>query len=57
MSEESALNNVIIASFFEENNLYLDALTQYEKAVNKSPEVEDYKVIYEEFMLANGIGN
>lgn len=57
LGAESSLNKVVYASFFEENNLYLDALTQYEDAVKLSPEVEDYKSIYEEFVLANGLGN
>ncbi len=57
LQEESSLNKIILASFFEENNLYLDALTLYEDAVNLSPEVEDYKAIYEEFILTNGLGN
>ena len=57
LGAESSLNKVVFASFFEENNLYLDALTQYEDAVKLSPEVEDYKVMYEEFILANGLGN
>lgn len=57
LQEESSLNKVILAYFFEEHNLYLDALTLYEDAVNLSPEVEDYKTIYEEFVLINGLRN
>ncbi|MEQ9426830.1 MAG: hypothetical protein RJQ09_20575 [Cyclobacteriaceae bacterium] len=54
---ESALNQIVIASFFEEKNLYVDALTAYEKAVAMSPEVEDFDMLYSEFKLANGLGN
>lgn len=43
LGQESALNKVLVASFFEENKLYLDALTQYEEAMRLSPDVEDYK--------------
>ena len=57
LGEESSLNKVVYASFFEENDLYLDALTEYEKAVEISPEVEDYKAMYEEFVLVNELGN
>jgi len=54
---ESSLNKLIIASFFAENNLYLDALTSYEEAVDLSPDVEDFKSIYEAFVAENGLGN
>ena len=57
LGEESALNRIVFASFYEENNLYLDALTEYEQAVQLSPDVEDFKAIYEEFIIANGLGN
>jgi len=57
VGEESSLDKLVYASFFEENNLYLDALTKYEEAVEMSPEVEDFKLIYDEFKEINDLRN
>ena len=53
IEEESALNKYILAGFYEENNLLIDALTNYEKAIELAPEVETFKEAYEEFLLRN----
>ena len=55
LTEDSPLNNLIFASFYEENNLILDAMTQYEKALIASPDVEDFKTIYDDFLINNGL--
>lgn len=55
ITEDSPLNNLIFASFYEENNLILDAMTQYEKALIASPEVQDFKTIYDDFLANNGL--
>ncbi|WP_420581208.1 hypothetical protein [Reichenbachiella sp.] len=55
LSDDSPLNNLIFASFYEENNLILDAMTQYEKALIASPDVEDFKVLYDDFLIKNGL--
>jgi hypothetical protein len=55
IAEDSPLNNLIYASFYEENNLLLDAMTQYEKAVNASPDVEDFQMLYDDFLIKNGL--
>jgi len=57
MVEGSSLNSLMYASFYEENGLYLDALTKYEAAVNENPEIEDFQAIYDQFIEANGLGN
>ncbi len=51
LPEGSPLNNIVLAGFYEENGLLLDALTQYEQAMQGSPEVEDFKVFYEDFLV------
>lgn len=51
--EESALNKYILAGFYEENNLLVDALTSYLDAMALAPEVESYQEAYEEFLLRN----
>ncbi len=55
IDDTSALNKLMLAGFYEENGLLLDALTQYEEAIRMSPEVEDFKALYEDFLLNNGI--
>ena len=55
VGEETALNKYILAGFYEENNLLVDALTSYEEAIKLAPEVETYKEAYEEFLLRNGL--
>jgi hypothetical protein len=55
VSDESAMSKLIYASFFEENGLLLDAITKYEEAIKISPEIEDFQVIYDMFLQANGI--
>jgi hypothetical protein len=53
--DDSPLNRLIYASFYEENNLLLDANTQYQKAIMLSPEVDDFKDMYQEFLIKNGL--
>jgi len=54
-SEESALNKVIMASFYEENKLILNAVENYETAIKLEPTVEDYKVAYGRFLQRNNL--
>jgi len=53
LSEETALNKFILAGFFEEHKLIIDALAAYEEAVRLAPDVDSYKEAYEEFLLRN----
>lgn len=55
VEEMSALNHYILAGFYEENGLLVDALTSYEKAIEMSPEVESFQEAYDEFLLRNGL--
>ena len=55
LGEQSSINNLILAEFYEENNLLLDALTSYEYAIKMSPDVEYYKEAYDEFLLRTGL--
>lgn len=57
ISDDSSLNKLIYASFFEENNLLLDALTKYEEAIALSPDVEDFEIMYKKFLINNGLSN
>ncbi|MFY0606222.1 MAG: hypothetical protein JXR10_05875 [Cyclobacteriaceae bacterium] len=52
---ESPLNKIIYASFYEENGLILDALTKYEEAIEMYPEIEDFQDLYQSFLINNGL--
>lgn len=54
---ESSLNNLILAEFYEENKLILDAITSYENAIKLSPEIEYFQKVYAEFLIRNGFKN
>ncbi len=57
VKEENALDNLVMAAFYEDNNLLLDALTAYERAIEIAPEVEIYQKAYEDFIVRNGFAN
>ncbi|MDH5603663.1 MAG: hypothetical protein OEY51_06980 [Cyclobacteriaceae bacterium] len=54
VKDKTALNKYILAGFYEENNLLVDALTSYEEAIRLAPDVDYYKEAYEEFIIRNG---
>ena len=56
LPKESAMNRVVYASFFEANNLHLEALDNYMMAVELSPQVIDFRQITEGFILENDLG-
>lgn len=55
--KESALDKLILASFYEQNNLLADALTSYEYAISMEPGVKAFHTAYEQFIFRNGLGN
>ena len=55
VAQDSPLSKVVLATFFEENALLLDALTKYEEAIQLSPDVESFRDLYEDFLIKNGI--
>ncbi len=56
LTEGSSMNGLIYASFYEENELYLDALTSFERAIEANPEIDDFQNIYDQFVAENGLG-
>lgn len=56
VDQATALNKYILAGFYEENNLLIDALTSYEEAIKLAPEVDSYREAYVEFLLRNRLG-
>ncbi len=55
VAEDSPLSKLIYASFFEEKGLLLDASTKYQEAIKMAPEVQDFKELYENFLITNGL--
>lgn len=55
VSEQTALNKLIMAGFFEQQNLFIDAISAYEEAIKLAPDVPSYKEAYEEFLLRHGL--
>src|SRR5258708_27853866 len=53
LSEETAFNKYLLAGFYEENKLFIDAITCYEQSIKMDPENPTYKEAYEEFLLRN----
>jgi hypothetical protein len=54
-NEKEALNKLLIASFFEENELLIDASTYYNDAIAMEPKVDDYKNLYKLFLRRNAM--
>lgn len=52
VSDPTAINKFILAGFYEENGLLIDAIVAYEEAVKLEP---SYKESYDEFLLRNGL--
>lgn len=52
---ETALNQLILATFYEENNLLIDAISSYEKALSLSPGVDQFQIAYAMFKKRNNI--
>ncbi len=55
LTEPTALNKLILAGFFEENQLLIDAITAYEEAIALAPDVPSYQEAYDDFLLRNNI--
>jgi len=55
-SEKTAMNMLILASFYEQNNLLVDALTYYQAAIDLAPDVDIFRHAYEQFVVSNALG-
>jgi len=51
---ESAMDKLVMAAFYEDNDLLLEALTAYEQAIQKAPDVPVFEKAYEDFLIRNG---
>lgn len=55
MEGESALDKLILAGFYEENDLLIDAIAAYEAAIKLAPDVQEFKDAYDGFLIRNGL--
>jgi len=55
LSEETALNKLLLASFCADNKLTLNAMEYYEEAIALEPEVDEFKVIYGKYLVDSGL--
>lgn len=56
-STETALDKLFIASFFEENQLLVDAINYYNEALEISPDPDGFSILYDNFLARNGLKN
>lgn len=54
-SEESALNYMMKASFYAQNNLFVDAKKSFESAIRLEPNVIEYKSAYMNYLTKNNL--
>lgn len=55
VSEETAMNKLFLAGFYEQNNLLIDAISAYEQALKLEPDVTSFRDSYEEFLVRNNL--
>ena len=54
-SEATALNKLVLAGFYEQNKLLIDAARAYQEAIRLAPDVQQIREDYESFLVRNGI--
>lgn len=55
LEEQTALNKLFLARFYEENNLIIDAITSYEEAMTLAPDVPMFKEEYDYFLTRHSL--
>jgi hypothetical protein len=55
LEEKTAFNEYLMAGFYEENNLIIDAITSYLKAIKLAPDVTSYQDDYSTFLIRHGL--
>ncbi|MBL7859388.1 MAG: hypothetical protein JNM57_16975 [Cyclobacteriaceae bacterium] len=54
-AEQTALNKLVLAGFYEQNGLLIDASTAYLEAIKLAPDVTPYADAYNDFLLRNAL--
>lgn len=55
LNEETGLNYYLKAKFFQENNIFEDAIFNYKKAITLSPDITEYKEAYNQYLFSVGL--
>lgn len=55
VNEQTAINKLFWAGFYEENHLLIDAIAAYEDAIRLAPDVPFYQEAYDDFLLRQNI--
>ena len=55
LEEKTAFNQYLMAGFYEENNLIIDAITAYREAIGLAPDVTSYQEDYATFLIRHGL--
>jgi hypothetical protein len=55
VTDETAINKLLLAGFYEQNNLIIDAATAYQEAIKLAPDVATFQEDYENFLLRHGL--
>lgn len=55
VEEPTAFNYYILAGFYEQNNLFIDAISAYEEAIKLAPDVPTFREAYDDFLIRHGI--
>lgn len=56
-NSNNVVDKLLIASFFEENQLLADAITYYNEAQTISPDPDGFNKLYNNFLVRNGLKN
>jgi len=54
-SNPTAINQIILAAFYERNNININAMEAYKRAVKLAPKVKAYRARYNEYLKSKGI--
>jgi hypothetical protein len=57
VAEVNAMNKFLIAGFYENKNLIIDAIAAYEEAIRLAPDVDFFKEAYNNFLIRTGLKN
>jgi hypothetical protein len=55
LPEQNATNKLVMATYFEEKKLFLEAYKSYQSALAMEPEVEAFRIAFEQFLKRNGL--
>jgi archaeosine-15-forming tRNA-guanine transglycosylase len=55
LTEQTALNKLILASFCAENKLTMNAMEYYEEAIALEPGVDEFKIVYGQYLAETGL--